>query len=168
MWVCQAIYKAFYEARMAAIVAGFVALTPFVQVYSEEPYEAPFLTDSAHILLNRGTAFLAHNGSTSLETKTIRPKAVYERVVTAYSSTPEETDSTPFITASGNYVRFGTVAANWLPIGTAVRIPEYFGDQVFIVEDRMNRKHPTKLDIWFPSKEEAVQFGTRTTRIEVL
>ena len=33
--------------------------------------------------------------------------------ITAYSSTPEETDSTPFITASGSHVRNGVAAANF-------------------------------------------------------
>ena len=45
------------------------------------------------------------------ETRTI------EVWVTAYSSTPEETDDTPRITASGGEVRDGIVAANFLPFG---------------------------------------------------
>ena len=38
--------------------------------------------------------------------------------VTAYSSTPEETDDTPFVTASGTSVRDGVIATNFLEFGT--------------------------------------------------
>ena len=39
-------------------------------------------------------------------------------IVTAYSSTPEETDSSPRLTAAGTWVREGIVANNFLPFGT--------------------------------------------------
>ncbi|MBD3252034.1 hypothetical protein GF380_06350, partial [Candidatus Uhrbacteria bacterium] len=55
--------------------------------------------------------------------------------MTAYTSRPEETDDTPFITADGSHVRDGIVAANFLPFGTKVRIPSLFGDQIFEVHD---------------------------------
>ena len=90
-------------------------------------------------------------------------------VVTAYSSTPEETDDTPFITASGEEVADGIVANNLLPFGTKIRIPELYGDKVFTVLDRMNRrKSDYHFDIWFPSKGEAITFGVKTAEIEVL
>jgi len=88
--------------------------------------------------------------------------------VTAYSSRVGETDDDPFTTAAGTKVRTGVVAANWLPLGTKVRIPGIFGDQVFTVEDRMARKHQYKLDVWFPDTEDALRFGVRTTRVEIL
>lgn len=100
------------------------------------------------------------------------PEFYYQRevetIITAYSSREEETDSTPFITASGTRVRPGIVAANWLPIGTNIRIPEIFGDQVFIVEDRMHRRNSGKVDIWFPTTEEAVEFGVKTAKVQIL
>ncbi|HNY97834.1 MAG TPA: hypothetical protein PKM84_01795, partial [Candidatus Pacearchaeota archaeon] len=34
-------------------------------------------------------------------------------IVTAYSSTPDQCDDTPFVTAAGNQVRDGIVAANF-------------------------------------------------------
>ena len=88
--------------------------------------------------------------------------------VTAYSSQVEETDSTPFITASGSNVRTGVVAANWLPFGTKIKIPELFGEKVFTVEDRMNKRNADKMDIWFPTTKEALRFGTQVTRVEIL
>lgn len=90
-------------------------------------------------------------------------------VLTAYSSTPEETDDTPFITASGKMVADGIIANNMLPLGTKVRIPDLFGDKVFVVEDRMNqRMGDHRFDIWLPSKELAINFGVKSTTIEVL
>lgn len=99
------------------------------------------------------------------------PKVV-ERVkviATAYSSSPDETDDEPFITAAGTYVRDGIVANNLLPFGTRIRIPELYGDKVFVVEDRMNRKKGSyHFDIWFPSKKEALQFGAKNIYVEIL
>ena len=90
-------------------------------------------------------------------------------VVTAYSSTPEQTDSTPFITASGKNVTDGIVANNMLPFGSKIRIPELYGDKIFVVEDRMHqRKGNYHLDIWFPEYSQAKNFGAKITYIEVL
>ncbi len=90
-------------------------------------------------------------------------------IVTAYSSTPWETWGDPFITASGSTVRKGIVANNLLPFGTELRLPEIYGEKIFVVEDRMNsRKGPYHVDIWFPSYSEAVNFGVKTTYIEIL
>lgn len=88
--------------------------------------------------------------------------------VTAYSSTPEETDDTPFITASGTTVRDGIVATNLLPFGTKVMIPEHFGDKVFVVEDRMHQRKTNNLDVWMDSKEKALRFGINHATILVL
>jgi 3D (Asp-Asp-Asp) domain-containing protein len=66
-------------------------------------------------------------------------------------------------------VRDGIVANNLLPFGAKVRMPELYGDKVFVVEDRMNRKKgDNHFDIWFPSHEEAENFGVKITYIEVL
>ncbi|HEY4496718.1 MAG TPA: hypothetical protein VI432_01035 [Candidatus Paceibacterota bacterium] len=106
-------------------------------------------------------------GAAIVNSTTIFP---IERIVkvTAYSSREQETDSTPFITASGTRVRDGIVAANWLPIGTKVRIPEAFGDKIFTVEDRMHKRNSDKLDIWFASTKEAFKFGVQELRVEIL
>lgn len=98
--------------------------------------------------------------------------AIHQRVrviVTGYSSSIEETDDTPFITASGSSVRDGIVANNLLPFGALVRLPEVFGEKIFVVDDRMNEnKGYYHFDIWFPSKEEAVNFGAKLTTMEIL
>lgn len=89
-------------------------------------------------------------------------------MITAYSSTPEETDDTPFITASNTTVRDGIIAANFLPFGTKVKIPSLFGDKIFVVEDRMHPKKKNFIDIWMPSKYDALQFGAHRAEIAVL
>lgn len=85
----------------------------------------------------------------------------------AYNSVPGQTDSTPFITASGTHVRHGVVAANHLPIGTMITIPEIYGDQIFIVEDRMNSRYRNNVDIWMESVADARQFGRKSIEIHI-
>jgi len=90
-------------------------------------------------------------------------------LVTAYSSTPEETDDTPFVTAAGTGVRDGIVANNLLPFGTKIRMPSLYGDKIFVVEDRMNaKKSDYHVDVWYPSKREAINFGSKITSVQIL
>jgi len=100
--------------------------------------------------------------------KTYRPKKTYIVATTGYSSTPEQTDRTPFITAAGTHVRDGVIAANFLPFGTIVKIPELFGDKTFIVEDRMNSRYWFNVDIWFSEKDLAEEFGIKVVKIEIV
>ncbi len=90
-------------------------------------------------------------------------------VVTAYSSTPDQTDNTPFITASGTLVKDGVVASNFLAFGTKIRFPQLYGDKIFIVEDRMHERFTNdRIDIWFPNRQAAQDFGIKTTLVEIL
>lgn len=96
-------------------------------------------------------------------------KKILRVVVTAYSSTPWQTDNDPYITASGSQVKEGIIANNLLPFGTKVKIPELFGEKIFVVEDRMNQKKGYyHVDVWFPSYWEAKNFGVKRTYIEIL
>jgi len=88
--------------------------------------------------------------------------------VTAYTSSPEETDDTPFITASGKTVRDGIVASNFLPMGTKIKIPAFYGDKIFVVEDRMHPRMTNVVDVWMENKSDALQFGARHTEIAIL
>jgi len=88
-------------------------------------------------------------------------------LVTAYSSTPDQTSGNPFITASGAHVHEGTFAVNGIPFGTKIRIPDYFGDRIFTVEDRMNARYSSYHgDIWMETRAEAKQWGARHIQIE--
>lgn len=98
-----------------------------------------------------------------------KAKESYYMIITAYSSTEDQTDSSPFITASQKHVEDGIVANNLLPFGTKVKIPELYGDKIFIVEDRMHqRKGNYHLDIWFKTRMEAQNFGVKRATIEVI
>jgi 3D (Asp-Asp-Asp) domain-containing protein len=88
--------------------------------------------------------------------------------VTAYSSEPRQTDSTPFTTAWITPVRDGVVALNFLPKGSLVRFPDMYGDKIFYVEDRMNVRYPYRADIWMYTRAEAIAFGLKYLRMEEL
>lgn len=88
---------------------------------------------------------------------------------TGYNSEKDQTDDSPFITANGEHVFWGGVATNFLPFGTKIKIPDYYGDQIFTVNDRMNRRYTTRVDIWFPEKKQALNWGIRRkVRIVIL
>lgn len=106
------------------------------------------------------------------DTKTEAKKDVVKTLkvdITAYTSTPEECDGSPFITADGSVVRDGIVATNILPIGTKIRIPAYFGDRVFEVHDRMNSRYSYRVDIWMSDQKAMRTWGLkRNATIEVV
>ena len=78
-----------------------------------------------------------------------KPDKVVNVVMTAYTSTPDQTDDSPFIAASGKHVYDGMLAANWLPFGTKIKIPELYGDKIFTIDDRMNKRYGYgRMDIW--------------------
>jgi len=114
----------------------------------------------------QNNSFQALSSPVNPESQVVRKMKV---VATAYSSTVWETDEDPYTTASGSKVRDGIIANNLLPFGTKVKMPEIYGDKVFVVTDRMNsRKGDNQIDIWFSSHEEAKKFGAKNTIIEVL
>ncbi len=86
-------------------------------------------------------------------------KKIMILTVTGYSSSYDETDDTPWLTAYNTLVRDGIAASNILPFGTKLRIPSLFGDKIFIVEDKMHPRYGEHLDIWFPTKWQAKEFG---------
>lgn len=88
--------------------------------------------------------------------------------ISAYSSTPDQTDDSPFITASNSHVRDGIVAANFAYFGTKMRFPTLYGDKIFVVEDRMNARYPYRIDIWMRTREEAKQFGVKIVPVETI
>jgi 3D (Asp-Asp-Asp) domain-containing protein len=146
------------------------------------PYLAPNLQLSpsreeseSKLIIAHGNFLVARNSPELPELKTSNdlknPEVNIKELiipVTAYSSTPDQTDNTPFITAWGTYVHDGIVAANFLPFGTKIKIPELFGDKIFIVEDRMNKKYWHRIDVWFPEKQDAIEFGVKIAKIQII
>jgi 3D (Asp-Asp-Asp) domain-containing protein len=89
----------------------------------------------------------------------------FPAVVTAYSSSPDETWGDPWITASGRPVADGVVACpRRIPFGTQFRI----GRQVYTCWDRLHRRFDHRFDVWKPTKQEALEFGLQQLPIEVL
>ncbi len=116
--------------------------------------------------LVQGDSLLPNITPPALRVETVNS---FKVIVTAYSSSVWETQGDPFITASGERVRDGIVANNLLAFGTKIRLPEIFDDKIFEVTDRMHaRKSSYHVDIWFPSRESALEFGAKLTEMEIL
>ena len=153
--------KAISLVLFLAITSGTVGMSPLPEI---EAQELGAKSPSFEFLAINGNSLLA--ASALPEPKVTRTVKV---IVTAYSSTPDQTDETPEITAANTTVRDGIIANNLLPFGTKVRLPELYGDKIFVVEDRMSRKKGSyHFDIWFPSYWEAKSFGAQNTYLEVL
>ena len=91
--------------------------------------------------------------------------------ITSYRSVPEQTDSTPLITAAGTYVHPGGVALSrdllkrWggpIDYGDIVYI-EGFGFKM--VNDCMNKRHKKAIDLWVKTYEEEKAIGVRSGRV---
>jgi len=139
---------------------SLVAVAPIgsLPVIGDRPMKAPVTT----ISWSEGSTIpTAKNGQGATRRMTVK--------ATAYSSTVDQTDSDPFTTASGMKVKQGIIALNGVKFGTKVRIPQYFGNRVFVVQDRMHsRWGQSRIDIWMTTRAEALQWGIRTVTIEIL
>lgn len=98
-------------------------------------------------------------------------KPVYHHVmvaeVSAYTSSVDETDDEPFITASGARTDHGVVACpSRYDFGTRVEI----AGQVYTCLDRMNARYRERdvFDIWMPEKALAYEWGRQTIEVKVL
>lgn len=84
--------------------------------------------------------------------------------VSAYSSTKDQTDDTPFVNAHGSDVFVGQVAvsrdlmSDGLTFGSVVWIPEV---GLLRVTDVMNARWKRRMDVWCPSREAAKRFGVK-------
>jgi 3D (Asp-Asp-Asp) domain-containing protein len=107
---------------------------------------------------------------------------------TAYNSIPNQTDSTPFVTATGSRTRFGIVALSRdllrrIPYGSIVRIEDLgnwsngrgrgtynrmLSGVNFIVEDTMHIRKRNTVDVWMPTRRGAIQWGARQIRVTVI
>jgi 3D (Asp-Asp-Asp) domain-containing protein len=96
--------------------------------------------------------------------------------ITAYNPVPEQTDDTPFITASADYVRDGIVALSYdlestleLEFGDIVVLEtldgEFLGE--FEFQDRMNKRWRNKVDIFMWKVKDARKFGKVPGRMYV-
>ncbi|RDI96741.1 hypothetical protein DV704_01220 [Meiothermus sp. QL-1] len=112
---------------------------------------------------------------------------VFVLKATAYTSSVRETDSTPFITATGARTRIGIIAVSRdmlreLPYGSKVMLEDLgtpsgkgrgrfnylFRDRVFVVEDTMHPRKREQIDVWLPDRSTAIRFGVRNVRVTVI
>ncbi len=148
-------------ALSLSLIAGFFPVV-------KQKLQDVFAQSDSQVLDMRALAMLQENSLAQVSSPQ-NPKQIMKVIITAYSSSPKETDSTPFITAAGTPVRDGIVANNLLPFGTKIKIPDLYGNKIFVIEDRMNRrKGSNQFDIWFVSHAEAEKFGVEITYIEIL
>ena len=87
--------------------------------------------------------------------------------VSAYTSSVDETDSTPNINAMGTKPGLGSIAC---PTRYAFGTKIIIGTDEFSCDDRMNPRHAggDYFDIWIATKAEAMQWGRRTVKVTVL
>ncbi|MBI3896272.1 MAG: 3D domain-containing protein [Acidobacteria bacterium] len=97
--------------------------------------------------------------------ETFTENSFFRAIVTAYSSSPDETEGDPLITASGATVRKGIVACSRdYPFGTRFLID----GEVYECLDRLAPHYDDRIDIWMPSKEEALEHGKKELLIKVV
>ena len=109
---------------------------------------------------------------------------------TGYNSHAAQTDSTPFITATGARTQLGIIAvsrdllADDIPYGSLVRLKDLgnyhdgrgYGkhqdfldtQDVFIVEDTLHWRKQNQIDVWFPTLSQAREWGVRQVELELL
>lgn len=154
--------------KSSDVYAASVANPSLVSIIEPEKEDSLAIQDNVFLQPTCLTA----NGCSDEETKQVKEVIVQKKInrvtVTAYSSTPDQTDNSPFVTANGTYVYDGIVACNFLPFDTKVKFPEMYGDKIFIVEDRMAKKNSHKMDIWMPSRSLALQFGVKSLAFEII
>ena len=107
---------------------------------------------------------------------------------TAYNSHANQTDRTPFITATGARTRFGVIALSRdmlrsVPYGSLVRIEDLgswssgrgrglynrmLSKVLFQVEDTMHPRKMRTVDVWFYSRSQALQWGARQVKLTIV
>jgi 3D (Asp-Asp-Asp) domain-containing protein len=173
-------YSKVESAISAFVLVGLIATTLIPQTTNATTNVV--MTTTMAPIVQVKTAYQvkhAYDGVNFPESSAREARYVLYVVATAYSSEVAQTDDTPCIPAMWKfdlceyYDIYGvadTIAANDLPLGTKVRFPDVYGDKVFTVRDRMNRRYTGKsrIDLWKPERSEAIQFGVQRMKMEVL
>lgn len=176
MGLLQNSFKLTKNQRKAVAILVMVMLLTSVRVQAAEPSsvlpDAPGWETGKIVqddTLDRGLQLMKAYGGQLKDAGDAPAVRTLRTTITAYSSVPWECDDSPFITADGSRVRDGIVAANFLKFGTRIRIPELFGDKVFEVHDRMNKRFSNRIDIWMEKVSDNQKFGIKhDILIEVL
>lgn len=82
--------------------------------------------------------------------------------VTAYSSTPDQTDASPDVAAWGDNVwRLQGIGTPAVAVSRDLEPWLRPGSTVHLVADRMHERWERRIDLWFASRGEAVRWGVR-------
>ncbi len=153
----------------------FISNTPAQSLAFMRTIEAPhraleFVRDDTLLFVIRSGGLLGANRSLvsrlPAAASNITAGMAVRVLATAYSSTADQTDASPYTTASGATVGPNILAANFLPFGTVVRI----GGKLYTVEDRLHARYNGKslIDVWFPSRDQALAFGVRVIDMQIV
>lgn len=161
------VFAAVEAGPLIARLGSDVDLSVTGRVLRDRPTGATLATIGGTALLNPAMPVTVR-GRRFTSAGAVPVGSVFRILATGYSSTPDQTDATPFITASGTHVHDGTIATNFLPFGTRVRFINYRPGKVFVVEDRHHPRLSTRADIWFETRHAAITFGAQVLRAEVV
>jgi 3D (Asp-Asp-Asp) domain-containing protein len=161
-----------FTLSLAKKIAWLGQLALFVSLFVPHPSQAATLAldvgsqQSTLKMSQIETESLHTDGSVTIEPQ---PDKSLDAVITAYSSTLDQTDNDPFTAASGKQVYDGMVANNCLPFGTKLRFPDLYGKKVFTVDDRMNSRYGChRFDIWLKASRSIVNsFGVKRVAVEI-
>jgi len=133
----------------------FISLTLFT--FPEQSNDSSFYEDDTPVI-TMDTIFVTH------EYRTIWMK------VTAYNPTKNQCDDSPLITATGDSVFVGGVAADprWFPMGSKIIIPGYNEDKICIVNDTGSKIKGNRLDVLMFDHNEAIEWGIRWVKVRVV
>lgn len=99
---------------------------------------------------------------------------------TSYNALAAQTDSTPFITATGTRARTGIVALSrdllrLVPYGSVVRLVAVQGPKCggwttgnLRVEDTMAARKVRQADVFLPSRSQSITWGVCTATLQVI
>ena len=128
----------------------------------ESRNEFVYYNDSENVLK------LAQEKITQLE-KELKHKNTYKIIASAYTISEDECDNTPFETALGTTPVVGKTVA------VSRDLSHLLGHRIYIpgwgvkkVEDLMNKRFKSSIDILMPSKKMAMEFGKKSLSLVVL
>ncbi len=163
------------DAVRGALVVPVKTVTPAARPAAPVAQTPPAQQKTAE--QNRAAAIAQEAAaSATVAQSVVRGRSAVVRA-TAYNSLAGQTDSTPFITATGTRTRPGVVALSrdllrQFPYGSKIMIEDLSGryarmlkGRIFVVEDTMAARKTNSLDIWMSTRSEAINFGARQVRI---
>ncbi len=130
----------------------------------------------------------SRRAASEVSSRRVRAQMTLTLRSTGYNSLRSQTDRTPHITATGARTRFGIVALSrdllrLIPYGSQITIRDLgtwsggrgvgrynkmLQGMVFVVEDTMHPRKSGTLDVWFPARRQAIQWGVRRIQITVI